>query len=201
MKRRNASAKLFDSIDVKEINMLKTKIRYAQSIINLTHILLSSLHVWSIDKSLDKLFSEKLELKKPKYPIAFGRISRGSHFFVMFPQKKSSAFNFVSSTANQPVGTIPTIPKEKSMNLINFDEPTATTPSREVGGEDYESRALVSGSNSSQSIATDIETPSPSVDFWLASKVITTEHLVTILAISNAFMNLQSFIDLQIRKE
>lgn len=180
--------------------MLKGKIRYAQSIISLSHILLSSLHVWSIDKNLDKLFGDKLDLKKPKYPIAFGRISRGSHFFVMFPQKKT-AFNFsqsavaaaATSTTSIPRGPIP---KEKSFNLINFSDESAVT-----GGADEETKGLVSGSNSSQSIATDIETPSPSIDIWLASKVITTEHLVTILAISNAFMNLQSFIDLQIKKE
>lgn len=177
--------------------MLKNKIRYAQSIINLTHILLSSLHVWSIDKNLDKLFGDKLELRKPKYPIAFGRISRGSHFFVMFPQRKT-AFNFSSSLATSvPRPPVNVIPKEKSMNLINFEDPV----SEAIDMED--TKMLIktpSGSNSSYSI-TDAETPSPSIDFWLAAKVITTEHLIAILAISNAFMNLQSFIDLQVRKE
>lgn len=183
--------------------MLKNKIRYAHTIINLTHILLSSLHVWSIDKNLDKLFGDKLDLRKPKYPIAFGRISRGSHFFVMFPQRKS-AFNFssslVSSIPRPPSANV--IAKEKSMNLINFEDPV----SEAIDMED--TKMLIktpSGSNSSYSIAgvaaTDVETPSPSIDFWLAAKVITTEHLVAILAISNAFMNLQSFIDLQVRKE
>lgn len=215
MKRRNASAKLFDAIDTKEINMLKTKIRYAQSIIDLTHILLSSLHVWSIDAGLDKLFADKLSLLKPKYPIAFGRISRGSHLFVMFPPRRA-AFSFASGggggslpptvvTANKS-SMMPG--KEKSMNLINFDEPDADAGNNNNNNPMRKSSLeSISASTSSQSISrggaasSDYDTPSPSIDFWLAAKVITTEHLVTILAISNAFMNLQSFIDLQIKKE
>lgn len=190
---------------MKEINILKSKIKYAQSIINLTHILLSSLHVWSIDANLDKLFADKLSLRKPKYPIAFGRISRGSHFFVMFPPKRA-AFSFSAAPTTTPTNPMPPprpIPKDKSFNLMTFEDEAAALV---AGGELVRKNSLdtLSGSNSSQSIgrvASDLDTPSPSVDFWLATKIITTEHLVTILAISNAFMNLQSFIDLQIKRQ
>ena len=44
--------------------------------------------MWSVDQNLDKLFKDNLNLQMPKYPIGFGRISRGYHMFVMFPPKK-----------------------------------------------------------------------------------------------------------------
>lgn len=87
--KRVATAKIFESIDIKQLNALKSKLSYAQSILKLTNILLSSLHIWSLDTDLDKIFSEKLSIQKPKYPITFGRITRGAHVFVMFPIKKS----------------------------------------------------------------------------------------------------------------
>lgn len=68
---------------------MKSKLSYAQSITKLTNILLSSLHVWSLDQNLDKLFSEKLCIYKPNIPVIFGRISRGAHIFVNFPSKRT----------------------------------------------------------------------------------------------------------------
>lgn len=210
--RRNASAKVLDSIDLKEMNILKSKVKYAQSIINLTHILLSSLHVWSIDGALDKLFAERLSLKKPKYPIAFGRISRGAHFFVMFPPKRA-AFNFMNQSPSRSSNLdaelaqqqqLRPIVHEKSINLINFDE----IDDEAMRVRPHRPTPPISSSVSSQSVGKwssagedYAETPSPSIDFWLSSKIITTEHLVAILAVSNAFMNLQIFVDLQIKKE
>jgi hypothetical protein len=155
---------------------------------------------------LDKLFTEKLSLKKPKYPIAFGRISRGAHFFVMFPPKRA-AFNFTNSVSSNRIApeTKPLV-HEKSLNLINFDD---IEDGYDRNAARKKSLDAFSSSSSSQSIGKTslrneenvLDTPSPSVEFWLASKIITTEHLVAILAISNSFMNLQSFIDLQIKKE
>jgi hypothetical protein len=170
-----------DTIDIKQMNLLKTKINYAQSIIKLTHILLSALHVWSVDESLDKLFTEHLNLQQPKYPTSFGHISNSYHLFVAFPAKKS-AFNFDSSLSvhhnNQQV------PSSKSISLIKF-ESDDSLKSTALGGNDKDC----------------IESPSPSKEYWLSTKSITTEYLLAILAISNSFMNLQCFIDLQLKKE
>jgi len=181
-KRRNASAKLCDSVDIKQLNKLNSKISNAQSIIKLTHILLSSLHLWSLDQMLDNLFSDKLKLQKPKYPVAFGRISRGSHIFVMFPAKRSSVFNFPS-----PAKQLPT---PKSLNLINFGD-----------SEDNLKKLASSSPSPTSENVTLIDTPSPTGSSWLSTKIMTTEHLLTILSVSNSFMNLQTFIDLQVKKE
>lgn len=164
------------------MNLLKTKINYAQSIIKLTHILLSALHVWSVDESLDKLFTDHLNLQQPKYPTSFGNISNSYHLFVTFPAKKS-AFNFDSSlSVNQSVK----VPNSKSISLIKFesdDNLKGTAATAVADGNDC------------------IESPSPSKEYWLSTKSITTEYLLAILAISNSFMNLQCFIDLQLKKE
>ncbi len=159
--RRNTSSKICDSIDIKQLNSLKLKVNYAQSIIKLTNILLSTLHIWSIDSNLDKQFSDKLNIQKPKYPIQFGRISRGAHLFVMFPPSKNAKI------------------ASKSMNLINFEE-TTTEFSLETNQKEPQSPEY---------------SPSASI------KSLNTELLLTILAISNSFMSLQNFIDLQLKNE
>jgi hypothetical protein len=45
------------------------------------------------------------------------------------------------------------------------------------------------------------ETPSPTREHWLSAKFLTTEHLLAILSISNSFMSLTNFIDLQLKNE
>ncbi len=158
---------------------MNSKINYAQSIIKLTHILLSSLHLWSLDQTLDNLFSDKLKLQKPKYPVAFGRISRNSHIFVMFPPKRLTVFNFGPSLDSKRLST------QKSLNLINFGE----------SEENLKRLALPSADNNI------LDTLSPTGSSWLSAKIMTTEHLLTILSVSNSFMNLQTFIDLQVKNE
>lgn len=182
------------------MNSLKLKVSYAQSILRLTNILLSSLHFWGLDATLDKLFIEKLGFLKPKYPIAFGRISRGAHLFVMFPPKRAT-FSFTRTdtfSINENLNHFTTQNPEskmvttKSFNLIDFGE-----------SEDDDSKKLVR--QPSFSILpvkqSSLDTPSPTREYWLITKCITTEHLLSLLSISNSFMSLQNFIDLQSKRE
>ena len=60
---------------------------YAHSIIKITRILLSCMHAWYLDSTLDDLFVEKLGLFRPKVPISFGYISRHHAVTIMFPNK------------------------------------------------------------------------------------------------------------------
>jgi hypothetical protein len=226
------SSRAFDSIDVKHLNLLKTKLAYAQSNIKLIQILLSSLHAWQLDPSLDKLFTDKLEFQRPKFPITFGRISRGAHLFVSFPQRqppmnaivtlpptisstnpffneiKEVKFFAASTTTLTTTAALGSnsgrIAKEKSMNLINFDDEMDTTP---VNNENVQlpPTASVSVVSAIRRMSFELTTvgdlPSPTRDQWIANKSVSTEHLLTILSISNLFMNLQNFIDLHSRKE
>lgn len=72
---------------MKLINSLRKKVNYAQSVIKLTRILLSTLHAWKLDKTLDDLFIKKLDLFFPKLKVSFGHISRHHHITIMFPKK------------------------------------------------------------------------------------------------------------------
>jgi hypothetical protein len=207
--KKNVSQKAFDSaIDTKQLNAFKTKINYAKSIINLTHILLSSLHVWNLDPELDKTFSDRLELQKPKYPITFGRISRGAHLFVLFPQKKPHPIHFSSINNNNSNKMV----KEKSLNLINFDDETMdgllSTPDPHFGLHNNENNekinkvvSLAARKMSQEHTVSMSDLPSPTREYWILNKIITTEHLLAILSISNLFMNLRNFVDLHIKKE
>ena len=187
---------MFDSIDLKQLNALKVKLHYAQSILKLTNILLSSLHVWSIDNQLDNLFEVKLGISKPKHPIAFGRISRGAHVFVMFPAKRVT-FNFKAEQvpAFSNAATLPALSKIKSsFNLIDFNlEPTVESKSMQPLSK--------MSSLSEEAPPRSPETPSPTREHWLSAKFLTTEHLLAILSISNSFMSLTNFIDLQLKNE
>ncbi len=120
--------------------------------------------MWTIDQDLDSVFSEKLCIQKPKYPITFGRISRGSHVFVRFPSKKTR-FDF------------------KPESLITH------TISNKISGNLKSSEENIP------------ETPSPTSECWISGKFLTTEHLLAILAISNSFLSLTNFINLQLKNE
>ena len=244
-KRRVASAKLCDSIDLKQLNMLKTRINYAHSIIKLTHILLSTLHMWTLDGELDKLFAEHLNLQMPKYPVGFGRISRGFHMFVMFPPRKPTSSSSSSSATAPPLPPAPvalsssaplrtsnsglTDPfdlaslaaginsparrsgvaagapvAQKSIDLIRFDlsdesppppPPPPPTPAAILAKPPIEPLANLTAQHRR------LTESHMSRAYWLATKLVSTEHLLAILAISNSFMNLQSLIDLQLKKE
>lgn len=45
------------------------------------------------------------------------------------------------------------------------------------------------------------QSPSPTKEFWLSGKFLATEHLLSILSISNSFMSLNSFVNLQMKHE
>ena len=147
---------------------MKSKVNYAQSIIKLTNILLSSLHVWSLDSAADKQFVDRLNMQKPKYPISFGRISRGAHLFVMFPPKKT-ANGFISTS--------------KSFDLINFEE------------TNLNNRFVLENKEMDSPINETLQ------DFQFSAKSLNTEHMLTILSISNSFMSLENFIDLHLKNE
>lgn len=91
---------------------MKAKLNYAQSITKLINILLSSLHVWSLDQSLDKLFSEKLCIYKPNVPVIFGRISRGAHIFVSFPTKRTLVESRMNLGEERQLSELPSLSKE-----------------------------------------------------------------------------------------
>jgi len=130
------------------------------------------LHVWSLDSAADNQFVDRLNMQKPKYPISFGRISRGAHLFVMFPPKKSA--NVCTSS--------------KSFDLINFEE---TTLNNRFVLENKKEKLKEIDSPLNETIQ----------DFQFSAKSLNTEHMLTILSISNSFMSLENFIDLHLKNE
>lgn len=186
--KKNASANNFESIDMKQLNLLKNKLNYSLGIVNLANVLLSSLHNWSLENEIDKVCVDILGLKKPFYPVSFGKISRGAHIFIMFPPKKYNCqkvqvmkkIDEVNSDINNPF-----IPASKSLNLINFDSEEEL--------------------NNSSTIAKSIDQPTeeiktlknlaPPKEYWLSNKLMNTEHLLAILALSNSLMNLNYLPD------
>jgi WD repeat-containing protein 7 len=198
--RRNVSAKQFDAFDLKQLNMLKVKTKYIRSIIKLTQILLSSLHVWSIDSDLDKMFIEKLSFQKPKVPMYFGRVSRGAHLFVMFPSK----LNPLNKVTPPPPAPLPI--KVASSDVTPPVRPPKPPPPSTTAQKPGFSLFDDTSSQASNKIPPPIP-PQPQTQSQLKAPIptmdpqnqLTTEHLLAIISISNLFMNLQNFTVLQLK--
>lgn len=183
--KRNASAKVFESIDTGEINMIKSKLNYSQYIVDLANLLLSSLHIWSIDDSIDKLCFNSLGLRKPYYPVTFGRISKGSHLFIKFPSKFYNSEKF----APKNVYSDQSLPSSISFNLIDLDTEQVSDVAPPKNNAPIHSKIDDSTKENSNYMKAFL----PSKKYWLSLKSITTEHILAVLAISDTLMNLEYF--------
>lgn len=120
----------------------------------------------------------------------------------MFPPKKANTEHFdgmpsaLSMNEIKPESPSRIVPT-KSFNLIDFDSEEELIKNKSSSN----SLASIPRDNSFQPLIDNRDTPSPTREYWLSIKTITTEHLLAILSISNSFMNLTSFIDLQNKKD
>lgn len=188
--KKNASANNLESIDIKQLNFLKSKLNNSIGIVNLAHFLLSSLHIWNIEIQIDKICTEILGLKKPFYPVSFGKISRGAHIFIMFPPKKIDCQIVQELKKNDDLNEFSSditnsfIPPSKSFNLINFDSEEDLNSSTIAKPIDQTVKEIKKWKN----LATTKE-------YWLSNKIMNTEHFLAILALSNSLMNLNYLAD------
>lgn len=152
-------------------------------IVNIVRLLLSCLHAWNLDEELDRLCEEVLGLVRPCKPISFGLRSKGGcmslvlpgwglRFRPRFDTQFSTDIERVSEAVNEQKSqttTLGSIPEKTQVEQGSADLPK-TLNKRLTGfleftfDQKYHTR-------------------------WQLSRSLTTQHLLTMVSITNTLMN------------
>ena len=147
------------------------------TIVDIVRLLLSCLHAWNLDPSLDALCEKVLGLVRPFRPVSFGLLSRGGCICLVLPGwglRIRTRFE----AQNSEIGEIGDI----------------------VSGSDTadDKMALLSQQSTPEGVASSSESKwtstVPIFDQkyhirWQLSRSLTTQHLLTMVSITNTLMN------------
>lgn len=164
------------------------------TIINIVRILLSCLHAWNLDESLDKSCEDVLGLIRPARPVSFGFYSKGCLSLVLPGWGLKSRPKLDSQMSADLDG--PVRGRTESLGETFNNIAPSTTP--QDGGMAYPS-AMADGGE----VRTDPQSKlkrgnSVSVGFtfdqkyhirWQFSQSLTTQHLLTMVSLTNTLMN------------
>lgn len=171
------------------------------TIVDMVRLLLSCLHAWNLDESLDQLCEDVLGLVQPCRPVSFGLLSRGSCMSLVLPgwglRIRQRYVSHNSASEDNPKEEL-----DKRASLIELPE-TATPVESYM--EKYKSSlkpptslGLISEETSptASPLSTRKAASSSVVTFdqkyhvrWNLSRSLTTQHLLTMVSITNTLMN------------
>ena len=175
------------------------------TIVDMVRLLLSCLHAWNLDEALDQQCEEVLGLVQPCRPVSFGLLSRGSCMSLVLPgwglrlRQRYISQNSNSTTTSNGEHAKEEVDKRQSM----IELPETATPI-ESSMEKYRQQTVTKPS--SLGLKRDDVSPSTSplgsrktasaVTFdqkyhvrWNLSRSLTTQHLLTMVSITNTLMN------------
>ncbi|XP_046914879.2 WD repeat-containing protein Rbcn-3B isoform X2 [Dermatophagoides farinae] len=138
----------------------------------IARLLLSLLHAWGLDSDLDKVCESKLGLLRPLRPVCFGMISKGGHMSLLLPTylnklaEKSKANN-VSTISKMPV----TSQQRTNQSLVRT-----------------KSVKIASTLPVELQICEEMARQFTSRFHWELSTSITTNHLLSVISLTNTFM-------------
>lgn len=168
------------------------------TIVDMVRLLLSCLHAWNLDESLDQLCEEVLGLVQPCRPVSFGLLSRGSCMSLVLPgwglrlrQRYVSQSSTSEDQAKEEV--------DKRLSLIELPE-TATPVESHMEKHKlsmkpaYLSLKSEDGSLSQSPVGSRKTVAVVTFDQkyhvrWNLSRSLTTQHLLTMVSITNTLMN------------
>ena len=178
------------------------------TIVDMVRLLLSCLHAWNLDEGLDQQCEEVLGLVQPCRPVSFGLLSRGSSMSLVLPgwglrlRQRYTSQNSSSITASSNGGG--EYAKEEVYKRQSTIELPETATPIESSMEKYKHQIAHVAKPNSLSIKRDDASPSTSplasrktvVTFdqkyhvrWNLSRSLTTQHLLTMVSITNTLMN------------
>ena len=151
------------------------------TIVNMARLLLSCLHAWNLDDSLDQSCQEVLGLVRPCRPVSFGLLSRGGGLSLVLP--------------GWGLRSKPHLEAQRSVDFDAFmkkrEDQLSASPS--TPGENG---AAVSEKVSSKSLRKRLSSLGVPMTFdqkyhtrWQLSRSLTTQHLLTMVSITNTLMN------------
>lgn len=132
----------------------------------IARLLLSLLHAWGLDTNLDKICESKLGLLRPLRPVCFGMISKGGHMSLLLP-------TFLNDLGKKAKANSKDETKKPSTN-----QPLTRTKSVRI------SHGLPPELQACEDMARIF-----SARFhWELSTSITTNHLLSVISLTNTFM-------------
>ena len=187
--------------------------------VDTVRLLLSCLHAWNLDESLDRQCEETLGLVRPVRPVCFGLMSKGECMSLVFPgwglrlRQHRLASNSLSASGKgeetkdeQRIDeSDPSLKKSAAQETISYTiriegqheqsgdstqpEPVTTQPIS-INERRHSGRA----STSPQAVSSPTGHSSFTFDQkyhirWQLSRSLTTQHLLTMVSISNTLMN------------
>ena len=155
------------------------------TIVNIVRVLLSCLHAWNLDDSLDKQCEEILGLVRPCRPVSFGLLSKGGGLSLVLPGWGLRSRRRLVSHASFELEPI-----QESTEIHtkpDLDSVTEVTPSSREGDQNTPSTKP----HRKQDIQSLTETTFDQKYHvrWQLSRSLTTQHLLTMVSITNTLMN------------
>lgn len=131
----------------------------------IAQLLLSLLHAWGLDPTLDKVCEGKLGLLCPMRPICFGLVSRGGHMSLLLP---THMYRLVPDNGGKdtPQSPDPATTSKKAKIVMPI-------PKEHLDEEERARRFSSRG-------------------HWELSTAITTNHLLSVIALANTLMSMNS---------
>ncbi len=169
------------------------------TIVDIVRLLLSCLHAWNLDEALDVECEQTLGLVRPIRPVCFGLMSKGGCLSLVLPgwglriKQQQRLFSHSSFSASSG--------KEEEVKKEMEDLDVQTSYTIRIGGS--ENSAEVDGNHPesvylppSNQKAVTRQTSQTSFTFdqkyhirWQLSRSLTTQHLLTMVSITNTLMN------------
>ena len=168
------------------------------TIIDMVRLLLSCLHAWNLDDSLDQLCEEVLGLVQPCRPVSFGLLSRGGCMSLVLPGwGLRLRQRYVSHNSTSDEHTKEEV--DKRLSIIELPE-TATPIESYMEKHQPSLKAGLVGVKSEEASLSEspvgLKKQLSVVTFdqkyhvrWNLSRSLTTQHLLTMVSITNTLMN------------
>lgn len=177
-------------------------------IVNIARLLISCLHAWNLDEQLDKDCENMVGLVRPVRPVSFGLLSRGCLSLVLpgwglVPNKPASTETAKPARSATVVQQLAPGMKQEDVDVIGkliaagglFSE-SSETEERPRVSESVDDRALAKVVRPHTQTVTeggmaDIDDQSELAVHvrWQMSRSLTTQHLLTVVSITNTLMN------------
>lgn len=149
------------------------------TIVDIVRLLLSCLHAWNLDPNLDSLCEEVLGLVRPCRPVSFGLLSRGGCICLVLPGWGLRIRTRFETQNSEHLGEIADIVSgadttvdDKMAHLSQL-----STPEGVASGSELKRTSTVPIFDQKYHIR------------WQLSRSLTTQHLLTMVSITNTLMN------------
>lgn len=139
------------------------------NIIHIIRLMLSCLHAWRLDEELDQSCEQVLGLVRPSKPVSFGLLSKGGHMSLVLPGwGLRTRLHRIDSTHQQSAALSPNSDVELSMDGVSDWRDSRPPSSPKVLTYTFDQKYHLR---------------------WQLSRALTTQHLLTMVSITNTLMN------------